>query len=646
MSATTMTTSSPNPTPAPSPGDAQQLAAAMQTMAGAMSFVPDAELLQGLANELFKQEPQAQASQFQPGAETTGKLPVAPPAGVSGIDELEAGKVPAVPGPSTAASLPHFNMPALPGLALTDFTQTAAFTGDTPFYFLAPQAPQAKAPAADNQPAPVAQGQPPILNSRFTLPPVQDLTFEDFTRPPNGAGNAALYFMDEAFRNAGVSADTRKQAGGGGEQLKDAFKQAREDVAPRQAQPAKLASAPGMFDVYSVRRDFPILQTRVHGKPLVWLDNGATSQKPQAVIDRLAHFYTHENSNVHRAAHTLAGRSTDAYEAAREKVRRFVNAGSTREIVWVRGANEGINLVAQTWGKRNLGSGDEILVTHLEHHANIVPWQMLCTQTGAKLCVAPVDNNGDILLQEFERLISPRTKLAAITAVSNALGTVTPLAQMIEIAHRHGVKVLVDGAQSVMHKRTDVKALDADWFVFSGHKVFAPTGIGAVYGKQELLDAAPPWQGGGNMIADVTFERTIYQPAPGRFEAGTGNIADAVGLGAAVDYLDSIGLENIQRHEHELMEYLLAGLRSLPIRIIGEPKERAGVVSFVSTKLRPEEIGQALDREGIAVRAGHHCAQPILRRFGVEASVRPSLALYNTCEDIDALINALRRILK
>lgn len=590
----------------------------MESMAGSMGFTPDANLLQGIANEMFQLLP------------------------------LTGAAAPVVPG-----NLPHFTMPLVPPFDVADYTQMPDPSAAGPFYFfMAP---------------PVAQaGKDPGLNSRFVVPPVEvlavqdfarpqslfafppvdDLTLDDFTRPPQGAGDAALYFMDEAFRAAGVSMDTRKQAATAGEDLKDAFKQAREDVAPRQQDAPKLGNTPGMFDVYSVRRDFPILQQHVHGKPLVWLDNGATSQKPKSVIERIKQYYERENSNVHRAAHTLAARSTDAFEAARERVRRFLNAGSTREIVWVRGATEGINLIAQTWGKRNIGAGDEILVTHLEHHANIVPWQMLCTATGARLCVAPVDDNGDILLQEFERLISPRTKLAAVTAVSNALGTVTPLAQMIEIAHRHGVKVLVDGAQSVMHSRTDVQGLDADWFVFSGHKIFGPTGIGVVYGKQALLDAAPPWQGGGNMIADVTFERTIYQPAPGRFEAGTGNIADAVGLGAALDYLDGIGLENVQRHEHELMQHMLAGLRTLPVRIIGQPTQRAGVVSFVSDKLRPEEIGHALDREGIAVRAGHHCAQPILRRFGVEATVRPSLALYNTCEDLDALIDALRRILK
>jgi len=399
------------------------------------------------------------------------------------------------------------------------------------------------------------------------------------------------------------------------------------------------------FDAGSIRNDFPILQEKIHGKRLIWLDNGATTQKPQAVIDRLGFYYAHENSNVHRGAHTLAARSTDAYEAARDKVRRFLNAGSTKEIVFVRGTTEGINLVAQSWGRRNVREGDEIVVTWLEHHANIVPWQQLCSATGAKLRVAPVDDNGDIKLDEYERLLSSRTKIVALTAVSNALGTVTPAQEMIAMAHRHGALALVDGAQSVAHRGADVQALDADFFVLSGHKMFAPTGIGVVYGKQAILDSTPPWQGGGNMIADVTFERTLYQAAPERFEAGTGNIADAVGLGAAIDYLDRIGMESIHRHEHELIEATVAGLKSIKgLRLIGAPRERAGVVSFVLDGCRAEDVGKALDREGIAVRAGHHCAQPILRRFGLEATVRPSFALYNTHEDVEALVAAVRRI--
>ncbi|RAU20533.1 aminotransferase class V [Paramagnetospirillum kuznetsovii] len=400
----------------------------------------------------------------------------------------------------------------------------------------------------------------------------------------------------------------------------------------------------GAFDPHSVKRDFPILQEQVHGKKLIWLDNAATTQKPRQVIERLSRFYEHENSNIHRAAHTLAARSTDAYEAAREKTRRFLNASSTEEIVFVRGATEGINLIAKAWGARNVKEGDEIVVTWLEHHANIVPWQQLCAQLGARLRVAPVDDSGQIILEEYEKLLNPRTRLVSLTQVSNALGTVTPAAEMTAMAHRHGAIVLVDGAQAVSHMPVDVQALDCDFYVFSGHKVFGPTGIGAVYGKKAILDQMPPWQGGGNMIADVTFEKTVYQPAPARFEAGTGNIADAVGLGAAIDYVERIGMATIAAWEHELLDYGTKGLLSVPgLRLIGTAKEKAGVLSFVIDECRTEDIGKALDREGIAVRSGHHCAQPILRRFGLEATVRPSLAFYNTFEDLDALVNALLR---
>jgi cysteine desulfurase/selenocysteine lyase len=410
---------------------------------------------------------------------------------------------------------------------------------------------------------------------------------------------------------------------------------------PAPTLPALNLSSTG-FDVQVVRRDFPILKERVHGKPLIWLDNAATTQKPQSVIDRLSHFYAHENSNIHRAAHELAARATDAYEAAREKVRRFINAPTVREIIFVRGATEGINLVAQSWGHQHIQKDDEIVVTWLEHHANIVPWQMLCAEKGAKLRVVPVDNTGQVLLDEYQRLLGQKTRLVAFAQVSNALGTVTPAQEMVEMAHRYGAKVLLDGAQAVSHIPTDVQAFDCDFYVFSGHKMFAPTGIGVVYGKSNALEDSPPWQGGGNMIQDVTFEKTTYQPPPGRFEAGTGNIADAVGLGAAVDYLERIGMVNISRYEHDLLLYATEQLLRIPgLRLIGTAKEKAGVLSFVLDGYRTEDVGAALNRQGIAVRAGHHCAQPILRRFGVESTVRPSLAFYNTCEEIDALVAAL-----
>jgi cysteine desulfurase/selenocysteine lyase len=396
------------------------------------------------------------------------------------------------------------------------------------------------------------------------------------------------------------------------------------------------------FDVETIRRDFPILREVVNGRPLIWLDNGATTQKPQSVIDRLSYFYEHENSNVHRGAHELAARATDAYESAREKTRRFLSAGTPREIVFVRGATEAINLVAQSWGRRNIQKDDEIVITWLEHHANIVPWQMLCAEKGARLRVAPVDDSGQILLDEYEKLLGPKTRLVSIAHVSNALGTVVPVKEIVEAAHRHAARVLVDGAQAVSHMRVDVQVIDCDFYVFSGHKVFAPTGIGVVYGKSEVLDNMPPWQGGGNMIQDVTFEKTLYQPPPQRFEAGTGNIADAVGLGAAIDYLDRVGIANVSRHEHMLLTYATAALERIPgLRIIGTAKEKAGVLSFVLDGFRTEEIGDYLNRKGIAVRGGHHCAQPILRRFGVESTLRATFALYNTCEEVDALVAAL-----
>lgn len=416
-------------------------------------------------------------------------------------------------------------------------------------------------------------------------------------------------------------------------------------VLPGEGQPELLGGlslSSYSFDVEAIRRDFPILREQVNGRPLIWFDNGATTQKPQSVIDRLSYFYEHENSNVHRAAHELAARSTDAYESAREKTRRFLNASATREIVFVRGATEAINLVAQSWGRQNIQKDDEIVVTWMEHHANIVPWQMLCAKKGARLRVAPVDDSGQVLLDEYEKLLGPKTRLVSITHVSNALGTVLPVQAMTEAGHRHGARVLVDGAQAVSHMRVDVQSIGCDFYVFSGHKVFAPTGIGVVYGRSEVLDQMPPWQGGGNMIQDVTFEKTIYQPAPQRFEAGTGNIADAVGLGAAIDYLDRVGIVNVSRHEHMLLTYATTALLKIPgLRIIGTAKEKASVISFVMDGLRTEEIGDDLNRKGIAVRSGHHCAQPILRRFGLESTVRATFALYNTCEEVDALVAAL-----
>lgn len=405
------------------------------------------------------------------------------------------------------------------------------------------------------------------------------------------------------------------------------------------------ALLPWGFDANIIKKDFPILSERVNGKPVIWLDNAATTQKPRHVIDRISYFYEHENSNIHRAAHTLAARATDAYEEARKKVQVFIGAGSPNEIIFVRGTTEGINLVAKSWGEQNLSMGDEIILTHLEHHANIVPWQQLAAQKGLKIRVIPVDDDGQVLLDEYAKLLNPKTKLVSFTQVSNALGTVTPAKQIIQMAKQVGAKVLLDGAQSVSHLRVNVRELDVDWFVFSGHKIFGPTGIGVVYGKEDLLNETQPWQGGGNMIKDVTFERTQFQNAPYRFEAGTGNIADAVGLGAALDYVTHLGIDNIYQYEHYLLQYATHLMQQVPgLKLIGTAPDKTSVLSFTLNGYTNDQVGQALNQEGIAVRTGHHCAQPILRRFGLESTVRPSLAFYNTCNDVDVMVATLRRL--
>lgn len=394
-----------------------------------------------------------------------------------------------------------------------------------------------------------------------------------------------------------------------------------------------------------IRADFPILKEVINGHPLVWLDNGATTQRPQAVIDRLSYYYTHENSNVHRGAHELAARSTDAYENARQITADFLGAPSKDNIVFVRGTTEGINLVANAYVKPLLKPGDEIILTVLEHHANIVPWQLVAQETGAVLKVVPCDESGQLILSEYEKLFTRRTKFVSATHVSNVLGTITPVAELIATAHAHGVPILIDGAQSVAHIPVNVTALDADFYVFSGHKIFAPTGIGALYGKKELLEAARPYHGGGNMIKDVTFERTIYNPAPNKFEAGTGSIADAVGLGAALEYLNAVGMPAVNKHEHELLVYGMSELKKIPgLHLIGTAADKASVLSFVLDGHSNDEVGARLNELGIAVRTGHHCAQPVLRRFGLEGTVRPTLALYNSFEDIDALVRGIRSL--
>jgi SufS family cysteine desulfurase len=399
------------------------------------------------------------------------------------------------------------------------------------------------------------------------------------------------------------------------------------------------------FDIEGVRRDFPALHQVVNGKPLIWFDNAATTHKPQVVIDATSQFYGRDNSNIHRAAHTLAARSTELFEAGREKVRKFLGAGDAKEIVFVRGTTEAINLVAQSYGRKNIGAGDEIIVSQLEHHANIVPWQLLAQQVGATVRVIPINDRGELILEEYAKLLSGKTKIVSVAQVSNSLGTINPVEQIIALAHARGVPVLVDGAQSTPHLPVNVAALDADFYAFSGHKIFAPTGIGALYGKAALLESMPPWQGGGHMIKDVRFEKTIYQNAPEKFEAGTPDIAGVVGLGAAIDYLFKVGIPGIAAYEHALLEYGQSALATIPgLRPIGTAHNKASVLSFVIPGIPNEQIAKHLDKHGIAVRAGHHCAQPAIRHFGLETSVRPSLAFYNTREEIDTLVLALRSL--
>lgn len=399
------------------------------------------------------------------------------------------------------------------------------------------------------------------------------------------------------------------------------------------------------FDVSSVRGDFPILNRKMQGKPLVYLDNAATTQKPQAVIDAITHYYAFENANIHRGVHQLSQSATDAYEAARETIRRFLNAESTSEIIFVRGATEAINLVAQTYGREHVGTGDEIVITAMEHHSNIVPWQILCEEKGARLRIAPINDDGELLLDKFESLLQPKTKLVAVAHVSNALGTVNPVTQIAKIAHARNIPVLVDGAQAVPHVGVDVRALDCDFYAFSGHKIYGPTGVGVLYGKREFLDAMPPYQGGGDMIRSVTFEKTLYNQLPYKFEAGTPNISGAIGLGSAIEYVSGIGLEAIAAHEHDLLEYGTAALNTVPgLRLIGAAKEKAGVLSFVMDDIHPHDIGTVLDQQGIAIRTGHHCAQPLMQRFGIPATARASLAMYNTTGELDALLAGIHKL--
>ena len=397
------------------------------------------------------------------------------------------------------------------------------------------------------------------------------------------------------------------------------------------------------LDVTTIRADFPILQRRVHGKPLVYLDNAATTQKPEAVIDRVARYYRAENANVHRGVHVLSVEATEAYDAARERVRRFLNAAEAREVVFVRGATEAINLVAATFGRAHVGAGDEIVISEMEHHSNIVPWQMLCEERDARLRVVPITDAGELRLDEYERLLGARTRIVAVTHVSNALGTINPLESIVRLAHDRGIPVLIDGAQAVAHMPVDVQAMGCDFYVFSGHKVFGPTGIGVLYGRAALLDGMPPYQGGGDMIRSVTFERTLYNDLPYKFEAGTPNIGGAIGLAAAIDYLAAIDPGRVAAYEHDLLVYGTEALADIPgLHLTGTAPNKAGILSFVIDDIHPHDIGTILDREGVAIRAGHHCCQPLMARLHVPATARASLALYNTREEIDALAASLR----
>ncbi|GJF33110.1 hypothetical protein KNE206_58100 [Kitasatospora sp. NE20-6] len=597
----------------------------------APAWLPDEATLSRLAGEFFRALPGQSPESGTPAHDGLSGWPS--PAGLPAAD-------PPPPAPTAGTSLPSGPPPT---------SAPAAYAAGAPGG--AGPAPELRALPA----RPVTPGPPPVASP--VTPPAASLAAPAApAAPARPSDTGPYYFLTEA---PGYPAKAPELPGFGHLGLPPLFVPAAPAATTspyyfvQEPDAGDTAGAPAglpidrhpAFDVRAVRRDFPILSELVNGRPLIWLDNAATTQKPRAVMDRLVEFYSRENSNIHRAAHELAARATDAYEGARNTVARFVGAGSAEEIVFVRGTTEAINLVAKAWGPRHIRAGDEIVVSHLEHHANIVPWQMLAEQTGAVIKVIPVDDDGQLLLDEYAALLSDRTRLVAVTQMSNALGTVVPVEQVIEIGHRAGARVLIDAAQSVPHLPIDVTALDADFLVFSGHKLFGPTGIGVLYAKREVLEDMPPWEGGGNMITDVTFERSSYQPPPGRFEAGTGNIADAVGLAAAIDYVERIGLPNIAAYEHTLLEHATEGLRGVPgLRLVGTARHKASIASFVLDGYEPAEVGTELNKEGIAVRSGHHCAQPILRRYGLEATVRPSFAFYNTHEEVDTLVAVVHRL--
>ena len=584
------------------------------------SSLPDAAVLARLANEFFA---------ALPGRSAAGGVPVPAnpqPAGTS--------LPPGTTGPSTPAALP--------------------FGAVSPGANLVPTSPQSPANAGASLPALVPHAQAPngVPDHALTAVPGVD-----------GRAGSHVLSVPQAQAAAAAPTDDRLIARSFGLPGEDALRALLGDIPKSPVQvTAPAASAPSyyfveantpqqvapsahpLFDVNAVRRDFPILQERVNGRPLVWFDNAATTQKPQAVIDRLSHFYAHENSNIHRAAHELAARATDAYEGARETVRRFIGASSTEEIVFVRGTTEAINLVAKSWGAANIGPGDEIIVSHLEHHANIVPWQLVAGQTGAIVKAVPMDRRGVIDVATVAAHMNERTRIVACAHVSNALGTVLPVREITRLAHARGAVVLIDGAQAVPHQRVDLKALDCDFYAFSAHKMYGPTGIGALIGRESLLEAMPPWQGGGDMILTVSFEKTTFNELPFKFEAGTPNISGAVGMAAAIDYIDSIGIDNIHAHEQRLLALATRRLESVPgLTIIGTAPDKAAVISFTIDGIHPHDLGTILDAEGVAVRTGHHCAMPVMEFFNVPATARASFACYSRESDIDALAAALAK---
>lgn len=624
--------------------------------------LPDLQSLTALANEMFQGLPQAASAFSHLSGLQAGFAPEKAQRPQSGITTGHPAPVTSVPEPSpqAAASPAYYFTNNASAYPFADVQVDQLVNQVSPHAFGLPDENDLRALLAEDRfvtSAPGSSAPKPIPNQELKVPHSLESHTGDYHQPqtvsdrisPNAAhlpGEPDIQQLLAAeFRFTHFDSAPNRAATPAPDSRFYFLDHGSQPAFGNSAKAGHFAAEHQGFDVHAIRRDFPILLERVNGKPLVWFDNAATTHKPKAVIDRVSYFYEHENSNIHRAAHELAARATDAYEGARNKVAKFIGAASADEIIFVRGATEGMNLLANTFGQQKVGEGDEIIVSNLEHHANIVPWHMLANRVGAKIRVIPVDDTGQILLDEYRKLINSKTKLVSVTHVSNALGTVTPIKDIINIAHAAGVPVIVDGAQSVSHMRVDVRTLDADFFVFSGHKIFGPTGIGVVYGKAEHLKNMLPWQGGGNMIADVTFEKIIYQDAPNRFEAGTGNIADAVGLGAALDYVERIGIDRIARYEHDLLAYGTQRLQPIPgVRIIGTAADKASVLSFTLAGYKTEEVGTELNREGIAVRSGHHCAQPILRRFGVETTVRPSFAFYNTCEEIDLMISVIQRL--